>query len=177
MACGSGRRGVRPLGHRRLVGHEEAVQVAGDEAGGGRLLADNIYYVVPVEVAPLAQELLFAVIVVFGVELEVPGDAAIGPVRIPLRAQLHILQVGDGPAGKGASALLDILLGIISDSHGEEFQQLPAIVLVDGALVVVLVVQPDNHRRVAGQFQHSRVRKLPKAWRRNIRVWSDRALP
>ena len=55
--------------------------------------------------------------------------------------------------GEGAGALLDVLLGVVADAHGEEFQELAAKVLVDGVLVVVLVVQPDDHGRIPGEFR------------------------
>ena len=110
-------RGVGPFRHRRFVGDKEAVEVAGDEPGGGGLLADDIDDVAAVPVAGFAQESLFAVVVVLGVKLEVPRNAAIGPVGIALGTQFHIPAVGDGPAGESAGAFLDILLGVVAHAH------------------------------------------------------------
>ena len=53
---------------------------------------------------------------------------------------------------KARAALLDVVLGVVADAHREELQQLSAVVLVDGALVVLVVVQPDDHRRIPRQL-------------------------
>ena len=68
------------------------------------------------------------------------------------RSHLHVLRIADGPPGEGAGALLDVLLGIVAHAHGEELEDLSPIVLVDRSLMVILVVQPDDHRRVPGQL-------------------------
>ena len=47
---------------------------------------------------------------------------------------------------------LDVGLGVGADAHGEQLEQLAPVVLVGRVLVVVLVVQPENHGRVAGQL-------------------------
>ena len=66
--------------------------MAGDEAGGGRLLDDDVDDVLAVEVAGFAEEGLVALVVVFRVIDELGGVAAIG-----LAGDV----VGDGPAGEG----------------------------------------------------------------------------
>ena len=67
---------VGPLGHRWLICDEVVVEVAGDEAGGSGLLADDVDHIFAVEVAGLAQECLIAVVViVFPVQV-LPGYVA-----------------------------------------------------------------------------------------------------
>ena len=92
----------RQAGHLRLVGNEVVVHVAGEEASGSRLFADDANDVVAVPVSGLAQEGLFAVVVVSGVEAEDPGAAAMGEGRV---GRGHV------PAGEGAGADLDVVLG------------------------------------------------------------------
>ena len=91
------------------------------------------------------------------VELEVPGDAAIGPDRVSLGAQRHVLGVADGPARERAGGLLDVLLGVVADAHREQLEQLAPEVLVDRAPVVVVVVQPHDHRGVPGELDEQRL--------------------
>jgi len=55
--------------------------MAGDEAVTGRLLDDDVDDVLPVEVARMAQERLFAIIVIFFVILEFPIPAVIVAAR------------------------------------------------------------------------------------------------
>ena len=114
--------------------------------------ADDIDYVLAVEVALPAEELLLALVVIVRVVLEVPRYAPVGPVRVPLGAQHHVLGVADGPAGEGAGALLDVLFRIAAHAHREELQQLAAEVLVDRLAMVVVVVEPHDHRRVPRQL-------------------------
>ena len=76
------RRGQPPGGDLRLVGYEVVVQVAGEEAGRSRLLADDAKDVVAVPGTGLAQEGLFTFVVVGGVEAEDPGAAAMGEGRV-----------------------------------------------------------------------------------------------
>ena len=127
--------------------------MAGDELGGGALSADNLDYLLAVEVAALSEEPLFAVVVVFGVEAEVPGYASVGPNRVALGAEGHVLGVAYRPAGEGAGGFLYIVLAVVADAHGEEFEQFPAEVFVDGAAMVVVVVEPDYHGGVFGEFE------------------------
>ena len=60
------------------------------------------------------------------------------------------------PPGESSGGFLDVVFRVVGfavhpHAHGEQLQQLPAPVLVDRVLVVEIVVQPENHRRVAGQ--------------------------
>ena len=55
---------LAPLGDRRLVGHEEVVDVARYEPGRCGLPRDYVHDVLAVEPPPLAEEVLLAVIVV-----------------------------------------------------------------------------------------------------------------
>ena len=54
MASMSRGRGQTPCRNLRLVSHEEVVHVAGEEAGGSRLLADDVYDVVAIPGTGLA---------------------------------------------------------------------------------------------------------------------------
>ena len=132
-----------PRGNLRLVRHKEVVQVAADEAGGGRLLEDDVDDVLAVKVAGFAQEGLFPEVVVFLAVGELPRVAAVGRA-----GQLGL----NRPAGEGARALPHIHLGVVGNAHGEQLQELPAPVLVHGVPVVLVVVQPENHGRVLGQL-------------------------
>ena len=54
------------------------------------------------------------------------------------------------PAGEGAGSFFNVGLGVaVADTHREEFQQLPAIILVGPALAVLGPIEPDQHGRVA----------------------------
>ena len=55
------------------------------------------------------------------------------------------------PPGEGAGALEHVLLRVVARAHREELQQLPAPILVGRTLVVLVLVQPVEHRRVVGQ--------------------------
>ena len=140
------RRSVHPGGNGRLVGDEVAVEMAGQETGRRRLLADDVNDILAVKVAGFPQESLFPVVVILGIVKESGGVAAVG---------LAGNGVGNRPAGKGPGTLLDIVLGIVkpavhAHAHGKEFQQFPAIVFVDGPLVAEAVVQVIDHRRIPG---------------------------
>ena len=138
-----GRRDV-PGRHLRLVGHKEVVEMAGQETGGVLLPDDDVNDVAAVEVAGMAQETLFPIVVVVGPELETPVETAQGLAR-----RLG----GNRPAGKGPGGFLDVLLGIMPHAHREQFQQFPAPVFVDGAVVIAVVVQPVNHGRALRQLR------------------------
>ena len=139
------RRGLHPRRHLRLVGNEVAVQVAGDESRRRRLLRDDVDDVIAVEVAGLAQERLGALVMVFGVVHELRVVTAVGLPRNVVR---------DGPTGERAGAFLYVVLGVVelavhAHAHREQLQELPAVVLVDRALVTQTVIKEENHRRVA----------------------------
>ena len=101
----------------------------------------------------MAQELLLGVIVVFGIVLKLPREAAIRQAR-----DLG----GNAPAGEGSGRFAYVFLRVVALSHAEEFQELPPPVLIHRPLVVFLIVQPENHRRVLGQC-HQQVAIVPHA--------------
>ena len=142
-------RGFLPGGDLGFVGDEEVVEVAGDEAGGGGLAGDDVDDFLAAEIAGFAEEGFFAVVVVVGVEDELGFVAAIGVAGDG---------VGDGPAGEGAGAFFYVILGVVglavhADAHREEFEEFAAEVFVDGVFVAHAVVEVEDHRGVAGQFQ------------------------
>ena len=95
-------------------------------------------------------------------KLEVEVQAAIGPKRVVVRLQLHVFGVADRPAGERAGRLPNVLLCVVAHAHREQLQQLSSVVLVDGPVVIVVVVEPDDHGWVFGQLDKQR-RQAPKA--------------
>ena len=89
---------------------------------------------------------------VLSVELEVEVEPAIGPQRVVIDTHRHVFRVADRPACEGASALRDVVLGVATDAHRKELQKLSPVVLVDGRLVVIVVVEPHDHRRVSREL-------------------------
>ena len=126
--------------------------MAGDEARRCFLLADYVHHILAIEVARLAEEELLIMVVVVLVIVELPRDVAIRSRRVVAHLDGHIVRVDHAPARKGAGALLDILLGVVAHTHREQLENLPTVVLVDRAFVVVLVVQPHQHAGVAGEL-------------------------
>ena len=121
--------GLRVIGRRdapgrnlRFIGDKEIVEVAGQEPGRILLLDHDVNDVFAIEVAGLAQEMLFAVVVVFRLELIAPVETA---------HRLTGWLGADSPAGKGAGCFLNVVLGVVADAHGEQLQQLAAPVFVD----------------------------------------------
>ena len=111
--------------------------------GGGRLFDYDVDDIFPIKAAGVAQEILFAVVVVFGPVFEIPIETA---KRISGNLGF------DGLASKGPGCVFYVILGVVADSHGEELKQFAAPILIDGAVVVAVVVQPPNHGRVLSQF-------------------------
>ena len=116
----------------------------GQEAGGCRLIDYEIDDVLSVEVASVTQEGLLTVVVIFRTVLEAPVE--------PTQRVAGYLGA-DGPAGKGAAGFLDVILGVVAHSHGEELQQLAAPVFINRAAVVAVVVQPEDHSGILRQLQ------------------------
>ncbi len=133
-----------PCGDLGLVGHEEVVEVAADEPGRGLLPHDDVDDVLAVEVALVAEEGLLAVVVILGVVHELGLVVAEGVQRDGLL---------EGPAREGPGRLLDVELGVGADAHGEQLEQLPAVVLVDAVGVVLPVVQPVDHGWILGEVE------------------------
>ena len=91
----------------------------------------------------MAEKFLFAIVVVFRPVLELPREPAIRRAR----------DFGlEGPAGEGAGSLANVLLGVVAGAEAEQLQQLAAPVLVDRGPVVLVVVEPEHHRRVGRYF-------------------------
>jgi hypothetical protein len=55
-----------------------------------------------------------------------------------------------GPAGKGAGAGLDVVFAVVAHPHRKVFQELAAVIFVDGALMVVLIIESDDHGGIFG---------------------------
>ena len=137
-----------PRRHLHVVSHEEVVQMPADEPRRRGLTTNDLDYVVAVEVAGFAEEGLQSCIVVLRIVTEQPG-------RFAVRYARYIVVV-DGPAGERPGGLLDIVLRVIGASvhthaHGKQFEEFPSPIFVDRVLVVEIVVQPENHGRIAGQ--------------------------
>ncbi len=134
----------RPCRHLRFVSDKEVVQVPADEFTASRLLHHDVDDVFAVELALMAEKLLLAVVVIFRAILEFPREPAIGRAR-----DLGL----EGPAGEGPRALADILFRVVAGAEAEQFEQFAAPVFVDRGAVVLLVVEPEDHRRVSGDCQ------------------------
>ena len=143
MASGSCGWVYRPCWDLGLVGHEEVVEVPRYEDRRGGLLDDDGDDVLAVEVARRAEEGLVAVVVVVLALDEVGRVVAVGVERDRLR---------EGPPREGPGRHLYVLLGVVANAHREELQQLAAVVLVGLALPVLVVVEPEDHGRVARQL-------------------------
>ena len=96
-----------------LVGDEEVVHVASDEAGACGLLQDDLNDVLAVETTVVAQEGLLVGVVVLGLILE-------GPVEPAHREPRNFRR--DGPAGECARGLVDVLLGVVGGAQREELE-------------------------------------------------------
>ena len=81
------------------------------ESGGGGLPNDDVDNIFTVEASPLPQKDLISSVMVFGPVLKAPVEPAQG-VAGYFR--------GDGPAGEGAGGLLDVVLGVVANAHGEQ---------------------------------------------------------
>ena len=105
------------------------------------LFEDDVDNVLSVEVSGASEEGLLTVVVLFGPELE-------SPVESVKRRPGYL--GGYRPAGEGAGALEDVFFGVVADAEREQLKQFASPVLVRGALVVLVVVQPEDHGRVLG---------------------------
>jgi hypothetical protein len=84
------------------------------------------------------------VIVIFRAILKLPGKPTIGRARDLGR---------ESPTSEGPGAFTNVRLGIIAGAKAEQLEQLAAPVLVDRVSVVLLVVQPEDHRRILGNIE------------------------
>src|SRR5207244_7358710 len=97
----------------RLIGDEEVVQVACNEAGGGWLTASDVDDLVPIERPGVPEEGFGAVVVVVGTIHELPVQTPIGPHGIARHTRRMQGSVADRPAGESPRALAHIDLGIV----------------------------------------------------------------
>jgi hypothetical protein len=70
-----------PGWHLGLIGHEEGVQMAGDEARAGWLFDDDVDDILAVPAPGFAEEGLLAIVVEIRSILKVPVETAIGLAR------------------------------------------------------------------------------------------------
>ena len=105
---------------------------------------DDVDDVRTIEVATLAQEHLLAVVVEVRTELELPVESTIG-----LRGRNGRLET---PTRKRPRAVLDVVLGVVADTHREELEQLAAVILVVHPLGIGVIVEPEDHGRIPGDL-------------------------
>ena len=170
------RRLDRPGRHLRFVSDEEIVQVSADEFAASRLLHDYVENILAVEPSLVAEEYLLPIVMVFRAILELPREPAVWCAR-----NLGL----EGPASEGARAFAHIDLGVVGGAEAEQFQQLATPVFVDRRSVVLLVVEPEHHRRVVRDLRQQlavvshavlggATRSAPAAGR-NCRPWNCRS--
>src|SRR5439155_11875635 len=94
-----------------------------DEACGGLLARNDGDDLFAIEPAGLAQEGLVTVVVVRIAVCKVPGDTPVGPDGVLTGTHSHVLGVPQRPAGEGTGALLNILLSVVPNAHGEQLEQ------------------------------------------------------
>ena len=82
-----------------------------------------------------------------------PREFAVRPDGVSDGELLGVLGVCHSPACKRSRCFFDVFLGVVSDSKGEQFQKLSTVIFVYRAIVVVNIVQPDDHGRVLGKLQ------------------------
>ena len=140
---------VRPLRDRKLIGDKEVIQMPGEECSRRRLLTDNPDGVFAIPVSGLSEDGLLAVIVVVGVKFKLPGHVPVRPSGVVSHLDGHVVRINYAPTCEGPGSLLDIFLGVVANAHREEFENLSPEVLVDVRPVIVLIVQPHNHRGVS----------------------------
>ena len=147
----------------RLIFNEEVIEMPRYEARRRRVLADDVNHILAVEVSALAEERLFAVVVVFAEVFELPIKASVGPDRIAGYPRRVKRRVAYRPAGEGTGALAHVVFGVVAHAHGEQFKDFAAVIFVDSVLMVVFVVEPENHCRVAGKLDE-KVAEAPQSF-------------
>src|SRR5919199_6839828 len=70
-----------PRWHLHVIGNKEVVQMAGNKPVTGRLLHNDVDNILTIEVARMAEERLFAIIVIFLDVLEFPVPPVIVAAR------------------------------------------------------------------------------------------------
>ena len=104
------------------------------------LTGDDVNNVLAVEPATVAQKLLLAIIVIV-LTVNKPG------LKVPEGVQRQ--RLFERPASERPRRVLDVILRVVPYSHGEQLQDLAAVVLVDGIAMVLVVVEPIDHGRVS----------------------------
>src|SRR5258706_5555675 len=61
----------------------------------------------------------------------------------------------DVPTGKGSSSLVDILLGIVAETKGEQFHQFACIIFIWCILPAFCEIKVEEHSRVAGNAKQN----------------------
>ena len=107
------------------------------------LTGDDVYDVLAIEASAMAEKLFLAIVVVI---------LAIQESGLEVPEGIQRQRLFECPAGEGSRGILDVVLGVVPYSHREQLQNLAAIVLVDGIPVILVVVEPVDHGRVARQL-------------------------
>ena len=81
---------------------------------------------------------------------------AVDELRVVVAVRVERDRVLERPAGERPRALLDVGLGVVADPHREQLEDLAAVVLVDRLRVVLVVVQPVDHGRIAREVEQER---------------------
>ena len=136
--------GLEALPQRRaqfggdFVAHQVTIDLGGDIAGRGGMVEDQVDDLYAVEIAVRAQELLVAVVMLGGIDLEVE------PSEIP--------------TGKGACGFANIVFAVVADAHGEQFHDFAREVLVRRTLHVHASVEKGEHGRILGDAYQERAK-------------------
>ena len=126
------------------------IQVASDELWSRRVLADDVNDIFTREVSGLAKERLLAVVVIRLVVLKLPCNVAVRPERVVSHLCRHVRHVGDRPTCERSGTLFNVFFCVVAHAHSEQLENFSSVVLVDVVLVIILVIQPQDHRRVFG---------------------------
>src|SRR5205807_772731 len=85
-----------------------------------------------------------AVIVIFWAIFELPRKPA---VRRAWNLGL------EGPAGESPRTFTDVRLGVVAGAEAEQLKQFTPPILIDRGPMILLIVQPENHRRISGHSE------------------------
>ena len=95
-------------------------------------------------VAGASEEGFLAVIVIVGPVLEIPVPPAhVEPGELGF----------DCPAGESPRCLSHVGFGVVAHAQSEQFEKLPAPILINCVGVVLVVVQPEDHGRASRDFE------------------------
>ena len=119
---------------RQVFAHEIAVQLGGDEVGGGRLRQQYVYDLFAIKTPGLAEHGFHAVVV--------------------LRRVDHKLQPVVIPTGERTRGFLDIGLCVIAHAHGEQLHDFTREVFIRRAFDIHACIQKRQHGRILGHCKH-----------------------